>query len=151
MAQIALNGNTALVVTIDDADVDVVSKHRWYAHSAGRKVYAKGGPRATGLVLMHRFLTGSPKGFDVDHINGDALDNRRINLRVTSRTVNNLNRPDTRGCYFEARTGTWRVDLWVEKKRIRLGRYKTEDEARAAYLSARSDAIARLTAIELKG
>ncbi|MEG7750695.1 HNH endonuclease, partial [Listeria monocytogenes] len=42
-------------------------------------------PRA---VYLHRQIMGEPSGFEVDHIDGNGLDNRRANLRVASKTQN---------------------------------------------------------------
>jgi hypothetical protein len=41
--------------------------------------------------LLHRWLMEFPDG-DVDHLNGSKLDNRRKNLRVCSRSENNMNK-----------------------------------------------------------
>jgi hypothetical protein len=43
-------------------------------------------------VLVHRLIMGSPEGMDVDHINGNGLDNRRKNLRVCTRSQNAMNK-----------------------------------------------------------
>ena len=42
-------------------------------------------------VGLHRIIMDAPTGRDVDHINGDTLDNRKENLRVVTRTKNSRN------------------------------------------------------------
>ena len=52
--------------------------------------YAKTYSRTTGNTInYHKFIMGSPM---IDHINGDPLDNRLVNLRFTSYSHNNSNR-----------------------------------------------------------
>lgn len=41
---------------------------------------------------MHRLIMDFPKGKDIDHKNGNGLDNRRCNLRICSRLENMSNR-----------------------------------------------------------
>lgn len=59
-------------------------------HKRARKVYAVvyDGERVTAI---HRIITGAQKGQVVDHINGDTLDNRRVNLRVCTVGQNRAN------------------------------------------------------------
>ncbi len=42
-------------------------------------------------VLMHRFILDAEKGTLIDHLNGDKLDNRKINLRYVTRSQNSQN------------------------------------------------------------
>ena len=43
------------------------------------------------FIYLHRLLTLAPEGVQIDHINGDGLDNRRVNLRHATQSQNNAN------------------------------------------------------------
>jgi len=43
-------------------------------------------------VRLHRMIMGEPQGMEVDHINRNTMDNRRVNLRVVTKTENLKNR-----------------------------------------------------------
>ena len=64
---------------------------KWYCHNNGRARtgYAMSGDRRDSI---HRLVMGNPKGMQVDHINGDTLDNRKENLRVCTRSQNMQNK-----------------------------------------------------------
>lgn len=82
-----------LEAVVDAADYELLSAFKWYALSVGNGFYAaKGsGNRSGGLVLMHRLLCAAPQALQVDHINGDRLDNRRLNLRLCTQSQNRCN------------------------------------------------------------
>ena len=91
------------------------------------------------MVKMHTFLTGWPQ---VDHINGDGLDNRRCNLRPATSAQNNANarrvrtsRSPYKGVERES-SGKWRARICPHGQRINLGLYGTAEEAAHAYDSA---------------
>jgi hypothetical protein len=83
--------NTGETVKVDDADYDWLSKHKWYAKASAYNVYAcrssyNNGRRET--ICMAREIMQCPKGKEVDHINGDTLDNRRENLEIVTKSEN---------------------------------------------------------------
>ncbi|HEY1248828.1 MAG TPA: HNH endonuclease [Nitrososphaera sp.] len=126
------------VAIIDDEDYDLISQYKWCAHWNGTRWYAisaTGGHR----VRMHRLLIDVPEGYEVDHINGDSLDNRKQNLRVVTRAKNLQNREANKnstskyiGVYLESGTGKFRAALKKNGITYRGGRYKTEEEAAKA-------------------
>jgi hypothetical protein len=88
---------------------------------------------------LHRFLLDSPKGI-IDHVNGNGLDNRKANLRLTNATGNNQNcrkRAGTsskyKGIHFSSKENKFKAQIQVNKKKLSLGTYKNEIEAALAY------------------
>lgn len=98
--------------------------------------YAIGGINRK-MHLLHRVVLGAVKGQNVDHINRDKLDNRRENLRFVTRSQNSINRSNKnqfRGVRNE--DGRWRASIGVNRKCIKLGTFKTAEEAALAYNEA---------------
>jgi hypothetical protein len=126
---------SGVVALVDDVDASLVREFRWFEHRAKSKVYLRGykGLRRNGLVYLHHVIFRRSPGMEIDHINGDGLDNRRANLREVDRTHNNANRRFVRGCHFEESTGLWRAEISKNGIRYRLGRFPTMQEARDAY------------------
>jgi hypothetical protein len=133
------------VALVDEEDYERLFTCSWFAHvtHGGLKVYASGRPPARGVrrqVLMHRFIVGldTCEGHEVDHINGDTLDNRRGNLRLCSRRQNGANMQPRagkrfKGAWYLARTDRWGSQIKVNYKRLHLGYFATEEEAARAY------------------
>ena len=75
----------------DDIDFDWLNQWKWRLDSTGYAVRTK--PNSgKEKILLHRFLVNTPKGMFTDHINGDRLDNQKMNIRYCSRAENNRNR-----------------------------------------------------------
>lgn len=76
----------------------------------------------------------------VDHINNDPLDNRRINLRYATRSINNQNRPGwgslPKGISMNEKGTKYRARLQVNGKRLHLGWFDSAEEAVTAYNQA---------------
>lgn len=131
---------------IDAADLGKVDDLKWYAHTpdGGKLFYAVSQRSRTEggkAIRMHRLILNAPPGSEVDHINGDGLDNRRINLRFCTRSQNlqNMRRKKIgtsskfKGVYFCPDTGRWRANIQINHERRFLGRYDSEIEAAIAY------------------
>jgi hypothetical protein len=76
---------------------------------------------------------------EIDHINGIRNDNRICNLRSVTRQQNQWNRKTAKGFYkdFYKDRIYYVAQIYINTKHINLGRYKTEQEARNAYLEAK--------------
>lgn len=78
----------------------------------------------------------------IDHVNGQRADNRMENLRVCSRSQNQMNRPKQRNntSGFKGVTrhvdGRWRACIKAGPKRHHIGLFDSPQEAHAAYLAA---------------
>jgi hypothetical protein len=69
-------------------------------------------------IYLHRFILNAKKGEIVDHINGDAFDNRRKNLRICDYSINNVNhfyksknKTGFFGIYYQNNTKKYRVQV----------------------------------------
>lgn len=140
MKEILLSQNRYAIV--DDCNYEIVNKFKWH-YSLGyakRWDYSKGKHNPIG-IFMHRFITGDvPLGLEIDHINGNKLDNRRENLRVCkhSDNVKNANKRINsksihKGVAWNTRMKRWQVAIQHDKKRYFIGTFKDEKLAAIAY------------------
>jgi hypothetical protein len=74
---------------------------------------------------------------EIDHINGVRYDNRLCNLRSVTRQQNQWNRTTAKGYYWCNLKNRYKSQIGMNKKNIYLGYFKTEEEARQAYLNAK--------------
>jgi hypothetical protein len=136
-----------LEAIVDEVDLPLVAGHKWYAQrgGGGHLYAARRAARGDGhhLVYMHRVLAGAKPGQDVDHANRDALDNRRSNLRLATRSQNLANKrlllrntSGFKGVCF-ARSGPssrpWVARLGVAGREIWLGYFDEPAKAARAY------------------
>ena len=73
----------------------------------------------------------------LDHINGVKDDNRICNLRSVTHQENQFNRTTAKGYYWNKTANKWLSQIQLNSKKINLGLFKTEEEAREAYLKAK--------------
>jgi hypothetical protein len=89
-------------------------------------------------IKMHRVILGCVG--DVDHKNGDTLDNRKCNLREATDSQNLMNQQPQigrsskyKGVCFVKRTEKWESYIKVGGKKMHLGHFSQEDAAAKAY------------------
>lgn len=101
------------------------------------------------LYKAHRlawlYIHGQMPDCPIDHINHNRNDNRLSNLRLAVRGdldngqnrkgVNSNNTTGFLGVTFCKSTGRYRAQIICNRKRIPIGRYKTPEEAHAAYMA----------------
>ena len=110
-----------------------------YNHSGYLKLYLYLGNNKFGLKA-HQFAwyyMYKECVEEIDHINGIRDDNRIINLRSVTRQQNQWNRKTAKGYYLDKKTNKFNSQIYLNRKRIRLGYFDTEEEARNAYLKAK--------------
>lgn len=130
-------------MTIDDADELLVALFKWHLHSRGYAARSIGGRKYKSYVLAHRWIVGADRGDEVDHINGDKLDNRRVNLRLVTHSQNICNRPTQsnntsgyRGVYWHRKLEKWGAQIKVDGRQNYLGVHLTLEDAARAYDAA---------------
>lgn len=135
--------NKGFFAKVDDEDYELLSKYRWSVVHDPNTCYAIRTTRTKDKVLttsMHRDVMTTPKGYLIDHINGDGLDNRKENLRQCSPSQNQANRPKRKGLYTYKGVRPvgkrWHAEIKVNYKKHNLGRYDLETEAARAYNEA---------------
>ena len=133
------------VAIIDDEDYERVVEAirykngmpgKWYAHETSNGYcYAVNGNRRNSV---HRVVMNAPPDMDVDHINGDRLDNRKQNLRVCTRAQNSSNkklRRDSQSGFkgvYQRKSGRYQAYIGIPGtagKHETLGIYDTAEEA----------------------
>ena len=141
-----INLSQGKVAIVDDNVYELVFCYRWHCSSKG---YAQHNYREEGRtkpVKMHMFIwelvNGDiPEGMQIDHINGNRLDNRLCNLRIVSQRKNQQNRkchregrlPGTKKCK-DNKTNPWSARIQVSGRQTHLGVFPTEQEAHERYL-----------------
>jgi hypothetical protein len=117
---------------------DVWYAETWMRDESGRRI----------VVGLHRFILGAPKGIDIDHRDGDGLNNRRSNLRLATASQNHANMVKQRRMsatsqfkgvtrsnqQIEPRPNSrWEARIKVNRQKIYLGVFSSEMEAAQAY------------------
>jgi hypothetical protein len=106
----------------------------WCIHINGRRYQAH--------QLAWLYMKGAWGRPVIDHRDGNSLNNRWRNLRLTTRSNNAANRRRLRsntsgfkGVVFNRQRGNWKAQITKEGRRYYLGSYATAEKAHAAYVA----------------
>ena len=95
--------------------------------------------------MRHRIIGFAFLGLDIDdltlqidHKNGNKLNNNVSNLRIVSNQENQWNRTTAKGYSWKTQHQKYRAYIAVNLQQVHLGYYDTELEAHNAYLEAKT-------------
>lgn len=127
-------------IYVDDEYYEFFNQFTWYV---------KGRYASTGkLGTMHRYVLVVEHPLEVDHINGNGLDNRRSNLRAATRSQNQMNKKSSGivpyiGVTIQTTRRKYKNSIYTstgylakikhDGHYISLGRFKTPEEAALVY------------------
>jgi hypothetical protein len=130
---------------VDDDMYEEINKYKWYDNARG---YTYKRTKIEGkwtTMTMHKYIMNTPRGMQVDHINGNRLDNRKNNLRIVNSKRNNWNssKPKSygntemgskyKGVGIHSTYKKFRARIYKEGKEYHLGFFDTDKEAAIAY------------------
>lgn len=129
-----------LFALVDDEDFEYLNQWKWYAarqwntYYAFRQDYSSGKPKT---IRMHREVMGEDPR-NIDHRDGDGLNNQKCNLRYCTHSQNHQNRKhhrNTSSIYkgVSLTYNKWRAQIMNQGKVAYIGLFYTEEEAALAY------------------
>ena len=133
---------------VDDEDFDFLSKNNWCAEERQKdKFYASrsiDNKNERRHIYMHRLLMQIPNDKQIDHIDGDGLNNQKNNLRIASIAENQRNRivlaknntSGYKGVSWIKRAKKWGARIRIDRKLKHLGYFNHKKEAASAYNNA---------------
>lgn len=133
------------VMKIDYEDWKILQNFKWYVSVEGyvSRNISKKELLDRRSISIHRSILSASVGYVVDHINGDPLDNRKMNLRaclinenVRNRKLNSDNKSGYKGVSKHRKTGKWQADIRLNNRTKYLGLFASAVEAALAYNSA---------------
>lgn len=132
-------GNVIKTFKVDKEYIDLVKKYKWRCSEKG--TYIKSYYMITTINkkvhYFHRLLFNNNTD-EIDHINRDSTDNRKINLRISNRkqqlynTRKRKSNSNYKGVYFNKNridTKPWHAEIKINNYKYCSPTYKTENEA----------------------
>lgn len=134
---------------VDKEDYDFLNQWKWYCNPQGyavREEYfgMRNGKKIRKTIRMHRVINETPEELEVDHRDGNPLNNRKKNLVNVTHSKNmfnlkvaNNNSSGYSGVSWHKETKKWRAYINLKGKQIYLGLYNTIEEAISNRLNAK--------------
>ena len=140
MNQVKLYRNRG-VALVDNEDFEIVSRYKWSLQKNRGASYAQAKIKIRGKwgnILMHRMILKAKKGQEIDHQDGDGLNNQKTNLRFCTNSQNQMNKKGWGGSKYKGvcwhkPSKKWGVYIKVNDKQIHLGLFDSEIDAAKAY------------------
>jgi hypothetical protein len=127
---------------VDDDIFDYLNQWKWCVLKGKNNYYAQRTIRINGKrksLLLHRAIMNISSIFEIDHIDGNGLNNQRVNLRACNHKQNSRNRHKHKGVSiykgvsFIKNRNAYSSEMYFNNKHIYLGYFKIEEDAAKAY------------------
>lgn len=135
-------------VLIDDEDWERIKKYRWFIWKHHNKFYVMSTiynkiTKETKNFSLHRLIMNFPKNMQINHIDGNGLNNQKNNLRVCTQAENLRNSKKSKnntsgykGVSYNKYAKKYDARIMIDHKQIFLGNFKTLELAYVAYCKA---------------
>lgn len=133
--------NKGFITQVDDEDFDYLNQWRWHYNKFSVKRTIRLGKTFKCIIMSRLLLNVNDSSLMIDHIDGNPLNNSKINLRICSHNDNikNLSKHKDNTSGYKGvtkRRNKWRARICVNRKHISLGCFLTKEEAARAYNEA---------------
>lgn len=125
---------------VSDEDYEKISKYKWHLHTKGyamRIATKADGEKIGKTILMHREIMNFPE-MQIDHADGNKLNNTRENLRECTQKENCQNRKARENTSSKYKgvvkvNQKWRARICISGKIHHIGYFETEEAAAKSY------------------
>ena len=131
------------IALVDDEDFERLNNFKWCAFKNGHSHYAERSVQDNGKrfhIFMHGMVIPRKKGYCIDHIDGDGLNNCKKNLRYATYAENSRNAQKHRlasslykGVSWKMSHKKWSAIITKNYRTQSLGYFDNEIEAAQAY------------------
>lgn len=111
--------NVIAKAIIDKEDVDKVKFIKWRLNSNGYVIN-----NSNSNIFLHRLVLATDNF--VDHKDGDKLNNKKSNLRITTKSTNQMN-ANYKGVYKNKTK--WIAKIKLNQKQLHIGTFADKEEA----------------------
>lgn len=166
MKKIPLTGKNGLgkFAIVDADDYEHLMRWKWHVDCKGYPSRSQNMGKINGKVKiktfkMHRdIMHHHDRAENIDHIDGNKLDNRKVNLRPATHSQNSMNKKPQANAKSKYKgvswrgDGRWRARIMANGRSRHIGNFTSEVEAARAYNIAaliEHGEFARLNKIEV--
>lgn len=85
---------------IDIEDIEKVKEYFWHLEKFNDDLFYVACSNNGKTLRLHTLIMNTPKGYVIDHINHNGLDNRKCNLRICTIQENSMNTRNRKNKYY---------------------------------------------------
>lgn len=129
-------GNIVAQTFIDIEDIPKAKQYKWRVTKKRNKLYVVTGNKKSEILYYARYVLNYNGDKEVDHIDGNSLNNQKYNLRIVDRSLNCLNlqrkinnTSGIRGVSFDKRQNKYYVDFTYKNHRFHFKPFESIEEA----------------------